>query len=174
VQCPIALGGAALFRGDVVVVVVDGALLDVDVDVDVDVDEGMVVVLVVVTVVVVTGAVVVVGAPELDVITNPQPRAGSFNIKELEIGTCVGVVVVERGAVVVVVVVTLVDVDVVVGSEAEVDVDVGGEFFVTSRPTPVNTRPSSATRRTNRNGHRRAEGVFRDAGTLRHGNSQKP
>jgi hypothetical protein len=157
-----------LFRGDVVVV--DGALLDVD--------EGMVVVLVAVAVVVVTGAVVVVvGTPELDVITNPQPRAGSFNVKELEIGNCVGVVVVERGAVVVVV--TLVDVDVdvdvvVVGSEVEVVVDVDGVLFVTSRPTPVNTRPSNTSRRTNRNGHRRGERVFRDAGTLRHGNSEKP
>jgi hypothetical protein len=134
----------------------------------------MVVVLVVVAVVVVTGAVVVVvGTPELDVITNPQPRAGSFNVKELEIGNCVGVVVVERGAVVVVVVVTLVDVD-VDGSEVEVVVDVDGVLFVTSRPTPVNTRPSNTSRRTNRNGHRRGERVFRDAGTLRHGNSEKP
>jgi hypothetical protein len=151
-------------------VVVGGAPLDV---------EDEVVVVVAVDVVVVTGgAVVVVVAPEPGVITNPQPRAGSFNVKGSEIGNCVDV----GGAVVVVVVVVdvvrPVGVVVVVVSTVDVEgvvvVDVEGVFFVTSRPTPVNARPSSTTRRTSRNGHRRAEGVFRDTGTLRHGNSQRP
>jgi hypothetical protein len=123
------------------------------------------------------GGVVVVVAPEPGVMTNPQPCAGSFKVKGSEIGNCVVVVVVGGAVVVVVVVVVVVapvGVVVVVDSMVDVvvDVDVNGAFFVTSRPTPVNTRPSSTTRRTNRNGHRRAEGVFRDAGTLRHGNSQ--
>ncbi len=152
----------------------------VDLDGNVVVDDGTVVVVeavveAVVEVVVEVEVVVVVEPP---VMTNPQPRAGSFRDKGSETGPCV-VTVVEGGAVLDVVVVTPVDVDVVVDEvmeEEEVvvdDVD-DDEFLDTSRPTPVITRPNSTTRRTNRNGHRRAEEVFRDAGTLRHGNSQSP
>jgi hypothetical protein len=114
--------------------------------------------------------VVVVADDEPGVMTNPQPRAGSFNVKGSETSDCVVV----AGGAVVVVVDSPVDVVVVVERVVEVVVDVDGVCFVTSRPTPVNTRPSSTTRRTNRNGHRRAAGVFRDARTLRHGNSEMP
>jgi hypothetical protein len=130
------------------------------------VDEGAIVDVVSVDEVVVV--VVVVADEGPGAMTNPQPCAGSFNIKGSETSDCV---VVAEG-VVVVVVDSPVDVVVVVERRVAVVVDVDGVFFVTSRPTPVNTRPSSTTRRTNRNGHRPAEGVFRDAGTLRHGNSE--
>jgi hypothetical protein len=126
--------------------------------------------------VVVVVVVVVVVATEPGAITNPQPWAGSFSVKGSETVDCAGVVVVVGGTVVEVVVVepVRVVVDVVVNDVVEVVVNVDGVLFVSSRPTPVNTRPSNTTKRTNRNGHRRAEGVFRDAGTLRHGNSEKP
>jgi hypothetical protein len=119
--------------------------------------------------------------------TNPQPRVGSLSVKGSEIDDWFGTDVV-GGVVVDVVVVTLVGEVAVVVDDADVVVvvvvvapvasvvvvEVADEFFVTSRPIPVNTRPNSATKRTARNGHRRVDGVFRDTGTLRHGNSQNP
>jgi hypothetical protein len=140
----------------------------------------VVVVDVVVVVVVARGTVVVVVAPVPDVMTNPQPRSGSFNVKGSETASPVGGGVL-GGTVVDVVVVVVTPVGVVVVDPVldvvDVVVDVVvvvGALFVTSRPRPVKTRASNTTRRTNRNGHRRAEGVFRDAGTVRDGNSQMP
>ncbi|HWD95223.1 MAG TPA: hypothetical protein VG246_02275 [Acidimicrobiales bacterium] len=167
-QRPTGLGGAAPFSVVVVVDatldVVDGALVDVVAGVDV---------------------VVVVPGGELDAMTNPQPRVGSLSVKGSEIDDWFGTDVV-GGVVVDVVVVTLIGEVVVVVDDAVVAVvvvaavasvvvvEVADEFFVTSRPIPVNTRPNNATKRTARSGHRRVDGVFRDAGTLRHGNSQNP
>jgi hypothetical protein len=173
VQRPTGLGGAAPFSVVVVVDatldVVDGTLVDVVAGVDV----------------VVGVVVVVVPGGELDAMTNPQPRVGSLSVKGSEIDDWFGTDVV-GGVVVDVVVVTLIGEVVVVVDDAVVVVvvvaavasvvvvEVADEFFVTSRPIPVNTRPNNATKRTARSGHRRVDGVFRDAGTLRHGNSQNP
>jgi hypothetical protein len=113
---------------------------------------------------------VVVVVVDPGVMTNPQPRAGSFKFNGSEASD--GVVVDEGAVVVVVAPANVVVVERVVVVVVDV-VDVEGLFLVTSRPTPTNTRPNSTTRRTSRNGFRRAE-VFRNAGTLRHGNSEKP